>query len=294
MTSSCDTDLTAVVSLQESAFALGIFLGLVSSEIEDMLKCTSHSGATRQGINSTFQPEGGAGEEYSKSDTASGKQPKRSGRRPRLLHLLLKPSIAVRQRHNPSHVLQLTTCFQLETSRDRGSEMCVCFAVSRGSSYYTQAGARIPFQIDRVPDDGKQELPPPGEEPALEALATVARQTVCSMAGAGQILMNTSSPQHLRRYCAAAAKQNHGFEQVVERPQDLLPGLTARAGAWLPASGSHFLPVELPASKTPKDSFMDAISFAIRGRPDRDCAVSEALETTAHADSYVGRQVPCP
>ena len=93
VTSSCDTDLTAVVSLQESAFALGIFLDLVSSEIEDMLQeCTSHSGATRQGIQlhiSTKKEELGE-EEYSKSDTASGQPPKRSGRRPRLLHLPLE------------------------------------------------------------------------------------------------------------------------------------------------------------------------------------------------------------
>jgi hypothetical protein len=139
---------------------------------------------------------------------------------------------------------------------------------------YTQAGARIPFQLDVSPDYSRQDLPPPGEEPDMEALLAISRQTLCYMVGTENAVRDAMSHPLLVNYCSDAMC-------VLENPKEVGQDLQM-----FPRG----MAVRLPAVETHTQSFMDAISFALKGTQD-DGTIRQALEAnSSHADSYVARQ----
>jgi len=139
---------------------------------------------------------------------------------------------------------------------------------------YTQAGARLPFQLDVNPDYSRQDLPPPGEEPDMEALLAISRQTLCYMVGTENAVRDALSHPLLVNYCSDAMCVLENPEEVGQDLQMFPRGMAVR----------------LPEVETHTQSFMDAISFALKGTQD-DGTIRQALEAnSSHADSYVARQ----
>jgi hypothetical protein len=143
-----------------------------------------------------------------------------------------------------------------------------------GTLGYCEADSGIPVQVSDKSDETRQDCPPPGEEPGLEGLRLISRQTVCYIRGTEEQVRECFSHPQLSVCCCDLIPVDDDPE--VRRDLEVF---------------SRGVAVQLSAVETQTQSFVDAVSFAIRGCQDEDGIVCEGLEVaSSHADSYVGRQ----